>query len=505
MANDGGLQIGPWVIGAGALLGATLLAGRLSGLVREMGLAAAFGVSAQADAAVLLLTLPDLLVNLLLSGGLSAALVPRLRALPVHTAQILLRQTLFFVFLLFGVFAVILAAVPSVWFSLLAPGLKPESIPPNAALVATALAIPLAAASGVTTAGLNAQQRFFVAGCGTLIFNVMVIGAIWFGRNGLANPLVILGVGIASGAALRLGTQLISLPRGWLLGPIWHPAADIRFLRGFMTTALTAFLMLLVPVIVRALASTVSPGAISALNYATKLVELPAGVLVTSLAIVALARLSEHHGRRDAVSASKVLHEGVRRALSNAVGAGFLIAYFAGTFVELAFGRGAMDSAAITRVVSLTQIMMTGLPFLALASMAIADLNAQERHSTVLKATLGCLLSLPLLAFPGVWLGSETLLAWSIVGFQVLHALWLARSSGLTATGSRGWCDSKLAVSLLIVVGLSTSAIVLDHFLQSYFPGNRVVSFMVATVALGGVVVLPQRVLSDGRKSGKYS
>jgi putative peptidoglycan lipid II flippase len=102
VSSDGNLRIGSWAIGSGALLGATLLAGRLSGLLREIELAAAFGVSAEADAAVLLLTLPDLLVNLLLSGGLSAALVPRLQALPLHSAQVLLRQTLLFVFLLFS-------------------------------------------------------------------------------------------------------------------------------------------------------------------------------------------------------------------------------------------------------------------------------------------------------------------------------------------------------------------------------------------------------------------
>jgi putative peptidoglycan lipid II flippase len=92
---DGGVRIGRWAIGAATLVGATLLAGRVSGLFREIQLAAAFGVSVSADVAVLLLTLPDLLVNLVLSGGLSAALIPRLRALPLQAAQALSRQTLY--------------------------------------------------------------------------------------------------------------------------------------------------------------------------------------------------------------------------------------------------------------------------------------------------------------------------------------------------------------------------------------------------------------------------
>lgn len=499
MSNDGRFQIGPLAIGAGALLGATLLAGRFSGLLREIELAAAFGVSDQADSAVLLLTLPDLFVNLLLSGGLSAALIPRLRALDTQRAQVLLRQILLFAFLAFAAFAAVFSLAPATWFGLLAPGLKAGSLPPSMAVAAAALAIPLTAASGVTTAGLNSQQRFFVAGCGTLIYNIIVIAALWVGRHGFAAQLVVLGIGIALGAAVRLLSQLVSLPRDWLLGPMWQPAPDVKFLRAFMAAAVTASLMLLVPVIIRALASTVSPGAIAALNYATKLVELPAGVLVSSLATVMLARLSEHYGRGDTGQALQALHDGVRRSLANAVGAGILIAYFAGAFVKLLLGRGAMDAAAISRVVTLTQIIMVGLPFLALASMAIADLNAQEKPVVVLKATLGCLVLLPVLALPGMWADSEILLAWAIVGFQVLHASCLVWLSGLAIKGARNLFDRKTAVGMLSVLGLSALAILFDWFLQSATSSNGIVRVALATMALGVVVVLPQRII--GRQS----
>lgn len=287
MASESRLHVGPLAISAGAVLGGALLAGRLSGLFREIQLASAFGVSVKADVAVILLTLPDLLVNLLMSGGLSAALIPRLRTLPESDAQLLMRQSFWLVFTFFGMVAIVLGLVPDFFFALLAPGLKSDSIPVTAAIAMTAVAIPLAAVSGVTSAGLNARQQFFVAGCGTLIFNVAVIFSLVLERFGFANSLVLLALGIAVGAALRLTSQAISLPRGWLWGPILGSALNMKFIRGFLTTAFTTSIVLLVPVIVRSIASTISPGAISAINYATKLVELPAGVLVTSLATVA--------------------------------------------------------------------------------------------------------------------------------------------------------------------------------------------------------------------------
>lgn len=459
--SDGSLRVGPWIIGASAILGITLLAGRLSGLLREMQLAAVFGVSSQADGAVLLLTLPDLLVSLILSGGLSAALVPRLRALPETGAQILHRQTLILVLFLFGLFAAILSVAPGLWFTVLAPGLKSENLPPAAAIFFTAIAIPLAAASGVTTAGLNAQQKFLIAGCGTLIFNASVIGSLALGHNLVSNTLVVLGIGIALGSGFRLVSQWFGLPGSWRFGPILGLSRDKQLFMGFATAALSASLMLLVPVIVRALASTVSPGAISSFNYATKMVELPAGVLVTSLATVALARLSQHYGKGDGIAACQVLHDGVRRSLINSIGAGLLMGCFASSIIQIALGRGAMDASAIKRVVELTQILLAGLPFLALSGMAMADLNAREMQGTVLKATLWSLLLLPLLVLPGIGIGSEGLLIFSVVAFQMVHAVLLIWFADHLRDNFSHWLDRRMVINLvavLIVVLVSVAA-----------------------------------------------
>ena len=495
MTTEGGVRIGRWTIGAATLVGATLLAGRVSGLFREIQLAAAFGVSVSADVAVLLLTLPDLLVNLILSGGLSAALIPRLRALSLESAQALSRQMLLFVSVLFGLMALILVFVPKVWFSLLAPGLAPNAMPSIAAIIATAIAIPLAAATGVTSASLNSQQKFLVAGCGTLIFNLIVISALAFGQYSSHDPLLILGIGIATGATLRLLSQWLTLPRAWLLGPITSSAVDSIFIRGFLVTAATASLMLLVPVIVRAFASTVTPGAIAALNYATKLVELPTGVLVTSLASVALVRLSAQHASKDQLAAKQTLHNGLKRALTNSVGAGVLIAYFAGPLVELALGRGAMDPTAISRVVSLTQLLMVGLPFLALSSMAMADLNAKEQPWEIFKVTLVCLFLLPVLALPGIWYRSESLLIASIVGFQVIHALWLAMKCGLFFQNLMSWLDGKLILSILAIFFMAFGVIFVDRMYKTFFEHQTLLHGLFACSSIAVVVVLSQMVL----------
>lgn len=92
-------------------------------MLREVQLAVSFGVSADADIAVLLLTLPDLLINLLLSGGLSAVLVPRFRALSSDQAYVLFRRALLTATSAFVLIAILILAWPKLIFSLLAPGI----------------------------------------------------------------------------------------------------------------------------------------------------------------------------------------------------------------------------------------------------------------------------------------------------------------------------------------------------------------------------------------------
>ena len=53
-----------------AVVAALLLVGRATGFAREWVLSARGGASGSTDLAIVLLTLPDLLVNLLLAGGL---------------------------------------------------------------------------------------------------------------------------------------------------------------------------------------------------------------------------------------------------------------------------------------------------------------------------------------------------------------------------------------------------------------------------------------------------
>lgn len=475
------------LLSASAALSLVLLAGRVTGLLRELGLASVFGVGATADLAVLLLTLPDLLVNLLLAGGINAVLVPRFSALPQAHALGLFRRASALVFAGFSLAALALVVWPRVLLYPFAPGIDAGHVGAGT-LAALALALPLTGVAGVAGAYLNAQQRYLLAGCGTLFFNGGVL-AMLVAARGSDYPLALLGVGIGVGAAARLLAQLPALPRGaWRHGvavPVVAPLA-----RPFMQATVATALALLAPVVVRAMASTLGAGAIASFNYAQKLVELPVTILVTSICTVALAQLSALHGRGEQGAGAAAALRDTRYALLVGLTVLLFGTWFADAAVYAVFGHGMMDPPALARIARLAALAMLGVPFLAIGGMATAWLNARGQVGAVLRITAVALLLLPLLALPGLLLGSENMLMLAVAGFQAINSLWLARRAGLPLVGSGGALGALATPQFARVAILAASCVALDLLLA---PSSQWLRLALAGAGFGAAMALPVR------------
>lgn len=424
-------------LGASGALALALLAGRLAGLVREIVLAARFGVSAEADVAIVLLTLPDLLVNLLLSGGLSAVLVPRLRGLSAAEAARLFWETCLWAGLACVGLTILIALWPAAIFGLFAPGVSaPVALAGRDAIAFVALSIPLTALSGVTGALLAARERYFVAGLGTFIFNAAVIAALTLG--GGTRGLALLGMAILTGAGVRLASQALILPRN-----VFRPAGgtsriDRLFLKAFAAGVAASALALAPPPLIRAAASLLGSGNIAVFNYAQKLVELPLGILITTIGTVSLTRLSGHFAAGERELAREVLWSGLRLAIAIALLVMIFGIGLAEPLVALIFLRGAISADQVAEIAALTRVVLLGVPFVAIGSLATAALNAELRTTEVLRATGWSIIALILLAVPGVTLSSELLLMAAVVGSQAVLAWLLARRAELCFWGADG-------------------------------------------------------------------
>lgn len=358
-----------------------VLAGRISGFVRESFVASTYGVSEKADQVILMLTLPDLLVNLLLGGALTAVLVPELTQ-EKKQAKKILYQSIILLGIFFTGIAFALSWQSEFFVSLLAPGMSTESTLETAELFSWVVwLIPLTVLAGATTAYLHSINAFAVASLGTLIVNGSIIGGLLLAYYGNGS-LYIVALTVLIGGSLRL------LSQGLVVGVSWNPIHAMKpfllnnalYIRYFQAVLSGSFLFLL-PFIARAYASELDAGSIALLNYGLKLIEFPLLLTVTFLSIVLFPRLSQSFGTDDLLH-QKFIRHGLQITFLLAISTAIVLVMVAEDYANLVFGYGKMQAENILNIVSIVQIGLIMLPLQGLAIFLTAIFHSKKNTKT---------------------------------------------------------------------------------------------------------------------------
>ena len=295
----------PVGLDSGRMLSATLLVmvffilSRVTGLTREIILGDRFGTSAAYDAYLAAFRVPDLLFQLVAGGALGSAFLPIFAAYWLHTdkrdAWLLFSRVLNLVVLvLVGMAALaVIFAEPLVRYGL-APGFGPEQARVTAELMRVMLfGTVLFGASGLVMGALNATQHFLSPAAAPVLYNLAIIAAAyWLGPTmgvyGLA-------LGVVVGSLAHLLVQLPALIRR---GVRYTPALSmtdpaVRQVAKLMGPRILGLFFVQMQFIVNTiLASGLSAGSLSALNYAMLLMLLPQGVIAQAVATVAFPTFS---------------------------------------------------------------------------------------------------------------------------------------------------------------------------------------------------------------------
>ncbi|WP_299968648.1 lipid II flippase MurJ [uncultured Roseobacter sp.] len=376
------------LLAASTFVSVALLLSRVSGLIREQVLGARLGLSAETDAAILMLTLPDLLVGLLLAGGFSAALVPALTKVEPVARIVLMRRVMGWTaaggLLIAG--ALFLAA-PLV-LAVLAPALDPGSLVHfRMGFAVSLMALPIAAVIGVATAYLSAVGKYTVPALSVLAFNVALAGYFLVGLSAGAVNFAVFGGVILAACALRLAVQFSRMTE--VLRP---PSEDHVFAAGFralFAQGVFAYALIVgIPVLFRSLYASGGPGDLAAFNYALRVFELPAGILIAPIVVVFLPLLSALPGPDD-----PVFRDRTDLAMRVAFAVGLIAALIAGLFaqpiVTVLFGFGEMGTSGADQIAVVLQKLAVAIPFFAVFQVMATALNASGRTRLVLAATLG--------------------------------------------------------------------------------------------------------------------
>ena len=483
------------------VLGIAIFFGRVLGFVRELTFAHKFGVSEEADFAVIVLALPDLLTNILISGGLSVALIPALNKSTEDQARNLFIQVTMLVGGFFLVASFILMIWPNILFWLVAPRLVIDNSVNNTFVLALMFGgVVLSGVTGVSTAVLNASNRFFVAGCGTIIFNLCVIGFLGFATFELMN-LEILALGVFFGALLRWGSQLMALPNYYWHKSSWEWGLTHPMIKQFILGILSTSFLALIPVAIRSSASLMGVGEISRFNYAIKLVELPAGILITALTTVAFPSLCLMFEDGLLAKLKLTLHKYLQQFLilsSNAVLVGW---FYSDAIVRLLLGGQKMHIEDIQIISELLRIALLSLPLMGIGSLFVVALQAQSRTRLVFMILIACFVFLiPIFAF-GPLIGSRNYLMSALPIFYFLFAAICGYFLDPTYFGNNGWLKAGYIYILLRSLLISITLIALTTY--SFKETQDIEKIIISIFVFAGAVVSAYKYFIPGLKIEK--
>ena len=353
------------------------LVSRITGFARETLIAALFGASALTDAFNVAFRIPNLFRRLFAEGAFSQAFVPVLAATRAEKGDDATRllvdkvaTLLAWAVLLTSILGV-LAAPGLVW--LMASGLQQTPLGLQAAVNLTGLMFPYIAFMSMValSAGvLNTWRRFAVPAATPVVLNVCMIASAWLGAPWLAaqgiEPIYSLAVGVMAGGVLQLAIQIPALRQLGLLPHIsvspkhiraaWQDAGTRKILAMMGPALLGVGVAQLSLVINTQIASHLTPGSVSWISYADRLMEFPIALLGVALGVVLMPQLAAAKAASDSLLYSAMLDWGLRLVWVLALPCGVALLVFAGPLVSVLYHYGAFTAHDVQQ----TSLALTG-------------------------------------------------------------------------------------------------------------------------------------------------
>ena len=355
----------------------TLLS-KVGGLVRQLVIAAAFGVGAAYDAYNYAYVLPGFLLILLggINGPFHSAMVSVLSRRPREEGAHILAalNTTVSSLLLAVTVLLVLAADPLI--TLVGPGLSSELH--AIAVVQLQVMAPMALLAGLIGLGfgsLNAADEFWIPAISPLMSSLALmvgVGLLWWQLGGqIGSPSFAMLGGLVLAAATLVGAfaqWLIQLPALMRQGLarfklVWdwkHPG--VREVWRVMGPATLSSGMLQINVFTDLFFASGIVGAAAGLGYANLLVQTPLGLISNALLVPLLPTFARLTAPDDQPQLLARIRQGLMLSTASMVPIGALFIALGTPIVALVYERGAFDASAAQLVAALLMAYGLGMP-----------------------------------------------------------------------------------------------------------------------------------------------
>ncbi|MEW2398466.1 lipid II flippase MurJ [Streptomyces sp. NPDC046862] len=343
--------------------------GSLLGLGRDQALSYLFGAGSETDAFLVAWTIPEFAATLLIEDGMAIVLVPMLSVAVARRAQgapgdpvrSLVATTLPRLSLAFAAVAAVLMAGAPYVVGVLAPGLSDPGLAVYCTRL-TATCVFTFGLAGYCSAALRAHRRFtapaaiYVAYNAAIIAAMFVLGGAWGVRAA--------AVGVAVGGALMILAQLPSLLRELRrksAASVGTAEPERPMSLVLVSTVLLFALCRQAQVLIeRFIGSTLPAGAISHLNYAQKVAQIPM-TFSLMLCTVTFPVVAQALAEGDTERARKRVEKDLVLVASIVLLGAAAIVACAPQMTELLFQRGAFTAQDTAATASVMRVYALGL------------------------------------------------------------------------------------------------------------------------------------------------
>jgi putative peptidoglycan lipid II flippase len=380
-------ETGKRVAKAAVLLMVTIIISRILGYAREVVLYSLFGQAYITDAYRAAFSIPDFLYMLLVGGALSSAFIPVFSSCIVSgkeqdgwkSASIVFNYVLIFLILL--VCIAYFYTLPLV--NLLAPGLPPEYIALTVQLTRIMfLQTGFMVLNGFAMGILNSFNNFAAPAIGSLVYNlvIIIVGVLLQEQYGITA----FAIGVVVGSALNFAVQIPALKK---VGLKYYPSFNLKD-KGF-----NQIMVLMIPVlaglgvvqlnlfVTRNLASGLGAGAISALDLAQRLMNLPMGIFAVAIATAIFPTLTTLVANGEIAMFKRSTSLGLRAIFLVSIPASFGMAALGVHMISLLFEQGKFTGSMVDTTYRVLVFYLLGL-------FAYSGIQVLNRSFYALKDTL---------------------------------------------------------------------------------------------------------------------
>jgi putative peptidoglycan lipid II flippase len=398
---------------AAATVSSFTLLSRITGLARDIIIARAFGASALTDAFWVAFRIPNLLRRLFAEGAFTQAFVPILAEVKQTSADhAAVRQTIDRVAMaLFSALSLItilgIIGAPIVVLAIASGlGTADRTAEYDAAVWMTRIMFPyivcmslVSFASGV----LNTWKRFAVPAFTPVLLNLSMIGAsIWLAGY-LSEPIYALAVGVVIGGLAQLAVQWWAISRLGLRPRLTSPghAFQDKTVRRVMRQMLPATLGVSVAqisiLINTNIATWLTPGSVTWLSFADRLMEFPTALIGVALGTVLLPTLSKANADQAHDEYSRLLGWGMRLVFVLGLPAALAMILLADGLVATLFQYGAFNANDVYQTQLAVMAYAVGLLGLLLVKILAPGFYGKQDIKTPVKIAIMVLILTQLL------------------------------------------------------------------------------------------------------------